>query len=550
MTQLFTLLGKIFAKYTAAQRLVLGVVFIGILSVTISLVLWANRPEFSVLYTDLDATNASRILGDLQGMKIRYEIRDNGKTILVPKENMAELRLRFAESGYVGPSISGYELFDDQSLGMTTFMQQLNMRRALEGELTKTINQFPGVKNSRVHLVLPEERLFESDGNASASVVLDLVVGRYVDDDQVKGIASLVANSVEGLESNNVVIVDTEGNLLTDGQGEESMLGSTGTQWELRQAVERKLEAKVRDLVEGIVGPRNAVVEVAVEMNFEKIERTLEQYDPENVVVVSEERHTESSTNRDTTQNVNTSHENEDVITNYELNKTVEHYVANTGTVQRQTIAVLVNGTYTETEDADGNLTRSYTPRSKKELNQIAALVRSAVGHDNERGDLVEVQNVEFDRSSMQDDLDYFAAAEAKELQASLINKGLLVAAILAAFFIIRGLMKSLSSTIELPVLTLGEGGAEFVPRAMVGGGGAQAPGLAPGPEGQPAPQVIAPEPEVEISEDAYIAKLSPEARAKLKAKDRMTEEVVNYSKEAPEDTAKLLRTWMANNRA
>ncbi len=544
MTQLLNILGNIFRRYSPAQRAVLAVVFVLLLSVTISLVLWANRPEFVILYSDLDAKNASKIIAKLQNSKVRYEIENGGSTILVPKEDASELRLRFVEAGYVGQSVSGYELFDDQKLGMTSFMQQLNMRRALEGELIKTINQFPGVQNSRVHLVMPEGRLFEKGEAATASIVLSLTPGRYVGESQVKGIAALVANSVEGLDANAVVVVDTQGNLLSDGQNEEVVMGASSSQWELRHTIERKLEAKVQHLLEGIVGPQNSMIEVSVDMNFEQLERTQEYYDPENVVVVSEERQAESSTNIDTLNNINTSLENENVVTNYELNKTVEHFVANTGVITKQTVAVLVNGSFQDSQNAAGETERVYVPRSKQDLNQIAALVKSAVGYSAERGDVVEVQNIQFDKSLVEDDREYFEELADQELQASLINKGLMVLGILVAFLVVRGLLKSVSNEIELPVLIDGGSSSEALPSGINPRTGLpQSPGVAAiDAEGGPIARSL---PDVDIDSDVFMSKLSPEARAKLQAKDKMTAEVVEYSKDNPEDTAKLLRTWM-----
>lgn len=559
MTQLMNILGNIFRRYSPAQRAVLTVVFLLLLSLTISLVMWANRPEFVILYSDLEAKNASKIIAELQGSKIRYEIEDSGSTILVPKENASELRLRFIEAGYVGQTISGYELFDDQKLGMTSFMQQLNMRRALEGELTKTIDQFPGVKNSRVHLVMPESKLFEQGGEASASIVLSLTQGRFIGEAQIKGIAALVANSVEGLNSDAVVVVDTDGNLLTNGQGEEIVMGASGSQWDLRHSIERKLETKVQNLVEGIVGPQNCMVEVSVDMNFEKLERTQELFDPENVVVVSEERHSESSTNLDTTSNINRNNENENVVTNYELNKTVEHFVANTGVITKQTVAVLINGTFRDVENAQGEKVKEYVPWSPGEVAQITALVQSAVGYTEDRGDIIEVQNIQFDKSTIDDDREYFEELAAKELQAGWINKGLMGLAILVAFLVVRGLLKSASNEIELPVL-IGDaaGGEALAAGGMAGGsvgpggevnavgGGQTSKSIAGG--GKASASAAAAVEEIDINSDAFIAKLSPEARAKLEAKDKMTSEVVEYSKANPEDTAKLLRTWMTPN--
>ena len=153
MKQFLNILYDLFRRFTPVQRIVVVIVFIGMLSAIISLVMWANRPEYTILYSELEPSAAGKIVSDLRSMKVKYTLEHNGRTISVPAKDVAELRLKFTESGYVGSNIAGYEVFDNAKIGMTSFMQQLNMRRALEGELVKTINQFPGVNNSRVDIV-------------------------------------------------------------------------------------------------------------------------------------------------------------------------------------------------------------------------------------------------------------------------------------------------------------------------------------------------------------------------------------------------------------
>jgi len=524
VNKFFEQIGKLLGQYSLRQRVVIIVIFIGILSAIISLVLWASRPEYEALYTDMDPSTAGKIVSDLKGMKIKYKIEHNGKTIYVPTEKIAELRLKFAESGYVGNTVSGYEIFDNAKIGMTTFMQRLNMKRALEGELVRTINQFSEVKNSRVHLVLPEEKLFEEEKNGSASVVLFLKQGKFLTEEQIKGIAALVSNSVKGIEPGNVVVVDANGSLLSDNQDKDNVLGSAGNQWDLRHKIEAKLQKKVKCIVENIVGSNNAVVEVSVDLNFEQIERTMETIDPDNIAVISEESNTESSFNSDTTQKTNEKHEKENIITNYELNKTVEHFLSNTGTIERLSIAVLVNGKNKLIKDDNGSEVKQYIPWSNRDLAQMEVLVKSAVGYKEERGDIVEIQNLQFDRSSLEKDKEYFANAEKRTMWASIVNKGIIGIGILAAFIIIRTLFKKASLT-ALPLAS------DAKTKTIT--------------ERSSKPGMLAPEEGGDISEDIFIKKLSPEARAKIKAKDKMTSEVVNYAKSNPEDSAKLIRSWL-----
>ena len=527
MSDIANRFSEIFSRYTLAQRVVMSVVIIGMASAIISLMLWANRPEFTVLYSDLDPSNASDIVNDLRTSKIQYKVERGGRTILVPADKVAELKIQFADAGYIGSTSVGYEVFDNSKIGMTTFMQQLNMRRALEGELVKTINQFPGIRNSRVHLVFPEKGLFEDRNDGSASIVLYEMKNTYLNQDQVKGIVALVANSVDGIKPENVVVVDSEGNLLSNTHNEMA-LGTSGNQWDLRHAIERKIQNKVKYIVEGVVGYGNSVIEVSVDLDFEQIDRTTEFYDPENVVIISEERLSESSNSGgDSTENSGEDYSKENVVTNYELNKTVEHFTGNTGTIKNLSVAVLVNGSSITTTDENGEKVSSYQERSKKDLDRIAALVRSAVGYDAERGDKVEVQNLEFDRSIYESDKEYFNEFEKNEIWASLIDKGFIGIGILLAFFILRSLMKN-----GLPIFQMG---------AM----GSAAPVL---PGGDSDHLLQEHEESSSHSSDIYMAKLSPEAREKLQTKDRMTEDVLEFSKEAPEDAARIIRTWLMDN--
>ncbi len=526
MNNYFFQLSQMMQRYTVGQRIIIATLLIGMGSAMVSLVMWANRPEYVVLFADMDPSVASKMVGDLQGSKVEYKLDNGGRTLLIPKENVSEWRLRFTELGYVGDMISGYEIFDNNDIGMTSFKQKLNMRRALEGELTRTINQFPGVLNSRVHLALPEGKLFQEEKGGKASIVLFLTPGTYLDRGQVKGITALIANAVDGIEPDAVVVVNSDGNLLSDNQGEQAVMGAAGNQWDLKIAVESTIQAKVQDILDGVLGFQNSFAKVAVDLNFEQIERTTEAYDPENVVVLSEERQTETSLGADSAE-----YSKENVLTNYELNKTTEHYIAPSGEIQRLSVAVLVNGRYIKTVDEDGNETKEYVSRSSKELSQITALVKSAVGFKEARGDLVQVENIQFDKSAVEEDLVYFEKVESKAIWAGIINKGILFASILVAFFFVKSLLKNVGS---------GEGDnmMALLPNmpsvALPAGYQQQAPG-----------KIMAPV-EQEIDEDIFIKKLSPEARAKIKAKDKMTTSVVEHAKNSPESAAKLVRSWIS----
>ena len=569
MENFFNQIASMFNRYTTAQKSVMITLSIGMVSAIIALVVWASRPEYELLYADIDPTTASKMVSDLKSEKVRYRLENGGKTILIPTESVSEWRLKFTEQGYVGDMISGYEIFDNSEIGMTTFKQKLNMRRALEGELTRTINQFPGVMNSRVHLALPQEKLFEKETHGKASVVLYLVPGVIIEQEQVKGISALIANSVDGINADAVVVVDSDGKLLSDSKGEQTVMGSTGNQWDLKNSVESRLQTKIQDILDGVLGYQNSIAKVSVNLNFEKIERTTEAFDPDKVVILSEERQTESSFGQDSAQ-----YAKENVLTNYELNKTVEHYVSPTGGISRVTVAVLVDGTYVEEEDEEGEIQKVYQSRSDIELNQISDLVKSAVGYMEERGDLIEVENIQFNRRAFDEDMEYFEKAETRALWASVINKGLLLVSVLVALFVMKTLFKTSEETPD--VLSLP---------------GEDAPALEGLPEGDEELEMLesgeseeelsedeesfedleeyfkannieptdslknwfskfikkstGEEVEDEIDEDIFIKKLSPEARAILKAKDKMTTAIIDFAKEAPVNASKLIHTWM-----
>ena len=329
------ILRNIFQRYSVGQGILITVILVGIISSVISLVLWANRPEFGVLFSDLPSSGANSILEELRNLGVPYKIENSGSTILVPVKQVTELRLKFSSEGRTGETVVGYELFDDSKMGMTTFVQEMNMRRVLEGELIKTINQFPEVRHSRVHLVLPDNNLFEDQNNGRASVVLYFQPGKKLKGSQITGIIALVANSVKGLQAENIVVLDSEGNLLSNGSGQDDVFQEAGNQWALRNNEELKIQKKVTDIIESIVGPRNTIVKVSVELNFEKIERTTESPDPNTIVVISEESHIESSSDVDSVNNTRNSRKNENTITNYEVGQTSEYYVRNIGNTKK-----------------------------------------------------------------------------------------------------------------------------------------------------------------------------------------------------------------------
>jgi len=512
-------------QFSTAQRVVLFTILIGVVSALITLGLWANRPEYALLYGDLTPEDASEMVNTLTDEGVPYRLGAGGTAIYIPSGQVTDYRLTFAAQGLTTGSVTGYELFDEQRMGMTTFMQRVNYQRALEGELTHTLTQMDEVRAARVHLVIPEKKFFEEGEESSASIVLHLRPGAYLRPRQIHGIASLVANSVPGLLPEYVSIVDATGKLLSEVivQEKEAAIGSRN--WDIRRSVEGALQAKAQGLINDVLGPGRSRVKVSADLNFEQYERTRQFFGTEEAAVLSEETNVERFTGTDTSNRVI-----EQTVTNYELDKTVEHFIASTGDVRRLTIAVLVDGNYTIETGPDGEELPVYQPRLQGELDQIEILVSSALGLDLARGDVISVENLQFDRK---DELAELASIRSLESQAYwqdlLKNGGIAVAIVISLWILLRILRKStasISATLLVPPA------AGLIP-------GAARAGEIPGAEG-----MVVARGEREVVMDTFLAKLTPEARAKLEAQDMMTQEVTKYTEENPEGAAQLIRIW------
>ncbi len=540
MPPLFQQIGNFLRQFSIGQRIALFTVAIGVLSALIVLSLWANRPDYALLYRDLSPEDASQIVSTLRDEGVPYRLTTGGTTIYVPTERVSEYRLTFAAGGLGTGSITGFELFDEQRMGMTTFMQRVNYQRALEGELTHTINQMDEVRMCRVHLVIPEKRFFDEESGATASIVLHLQPTAYLRPRQIKGIAMMVANSVPNLLEENVNIVDATGKLLTEGIKENGEYPTGSRNWEIRRSVEAELQRKAQDILNDVLGSGKSMVKVSAELNFEQLERTREFYGTEEAAILSEERNNETFLGADTSRR-----SIEQSVTNYELDKTIEHFIASSGEISRLTVAVLVDGRYTSVEGEDGEIVRNYQPRSEQELTQLGALITTALGINSDRGDAIEVQNMQFDREIELAEAASIRTVERTEFWKSLAANALLGSALLVAMFVLLKIFRRAAQHISITQLLPGGDLAETM---LMGGaeGLAAAPGgvaLATMPGGE-APGALEATGEMEMVTDSFMQKLSPEARAQLEARDRMTQEVTGFTEENPEGAAQLLRIW------
>jgi flagellar M-ring protein FliF len=368
----------------------------------------------ALLHGELNAQDSGQIIARLEQMSVPYRIGEEGGKIFVPQDQVGRSRMVMAEEGLPSGASIGYEIFDrSEGLGTTNFVQNINHVRALEGELARTIRSISSVKQARVHLVLPRRELFSRERqDPSASIILMLAGSGGLDRQQVTSIQHLVAAAVPGLKPTMVSIVDDKGNLLARGTEEGDVSQTASRAEEMRIGYESRMVRTIEELLARSLGPGNVRAQVSAEMDFDRITENAEIFDPDGQVVRSTQVVEEQASNQDgapagvtvgnnlpdalpelddgSGSQSQTSRTEETV--NYEITKTVKTHIREAGMVRRLSVAVMVNGT--PVTDADGNTT--YEPRSAEAMEKITALVRSAVGYDEARGDTIEVVEMPF----------------------------------------------------------------------------------------------------------------------------------------------------------
>ncbi len=427
------------------QMSVMAVVAV-IMTIIVSLIAFSGGERFAVLFSNLDPQDAALITSRLKEENIEYRLENQGRNILIPDDQVYEKRLLFAAEGLPQSGIVGYEIFDENNIGLTDFVQQLNYKRALEGELSRTINSISEIEFARVHIMIPKPSLFiEDEEPASASVLVKLVPGKRLKPDQVQGIANLIAASVEGLQAEKVTIVDSRGKVLSDQSDKNSLVELTATQFDLQRKVESYLEDKVSTLLAGIVGTNNYMVRVTSELDFNQVERTMESYDPESSTIRSQE--SDKVNNPDANA---PGSQSENVVTNYEISKTVQRVIGSVGNIRRLSVAVIINGKYETIIADDGTEVTQYTQRSDEELEKIAAMVKNAIGFDAGRNDQVEVTSMPFDLTELQETEEMITWAERMELLKLWGQRLAFVAAALFLVYLLKAIFVRLRP--EIPV--------------------------------------------------------------------------------------------------
>ncbi len=409
------------------KRLALVVVTGGVLVGVLLMSVIGTSIRYGYLYTELESQDAAAIAQKLEELQVPYRVEAGGSTIRVPDEQVAKLRLELASQGLPRGGGVGFELFDESRIGATEFEQNVNLRRALEGELTRSILTVEGVKAARVHLVMPERRLFAArEESASASVVLKLDNPASFGRKEVAAVAHLVSAAVPGLARDRISVVSTDGVTLHRPSEGGGVLGGIGGEESAERAanIASQMQNSVLAQIERVVGPGNADVRVHVELDPTMRERTEEHYEPAKTALRSEKLSEESAAGTgapgvagvpgalsnlpeagDEAQVAETAPTGSGVFRrshtrNWEVDRVSEKIVAPPGTINRLSVAVLVNGTY-----AQKGTSTTYVPRSQEQLAKLEALVERAIGANAERGDVVTVKNFEFARPSLIEDV-------------------------------------------------------------------------------------------------------------------------------------------------
>ncbi len=383
--QLLDRIGERIGRFSFNQKVLLtALLAAGAISVVI-FSLWLQQEQKAVLFTNLAPEDAALALEELSKQDVEADLVNGGTTILVPESAVHRLRVDLAAKGVPSSGTVGFEIFDGKQYGLTEFLQNVNFKRALEGELTKTIESLAGIHSARVHLVLPKPSIFKKlRSEPTASVVVRMGRHGNLGEMQIAGIQSLVAGSVEGLEPAKVTVIDQHGQVLSSGI-DGGTVGRSESQLALKKEVEEYLGAKAESMLSQVLGSGHSIVRVDAILNFEQIDSEREIFDPEATVVRSEEI--------DESSDPETGGSQESSVTNYEINRTVERIVGETGGVKLLSVAVFVDGSYALPPEGGEPV---YSPRSDDDLNQIRRIVQTAIGLNSGRGDRIEVVNMPF----------------------------------------------------------------------------------------------------------------------------------------------------------
>ena len=530
------------SKFTLTQLIALAVTFVLVVGLVAGSAWWLNKGDYVLLFDDMDADSAAQVVTRLKSMKVPYQLDAGGRAIRVRSESVDELRLDLSSQGLPASGRIGFEIFDRTQFGATEFLEQVNYRRALEGEIARTIATIGEVSSARVHIAMGKDSLFGESRPAKASVVLKLRGQRPLAASSIAGISNLVAASVEGLRPESVVIVDSYGRpLARPSEDDSDPLGAA--QLERQQRLERDLSTRVIALLEPVVGADRVRVNVALKLNPHTSEETEERYDPNTVVrsrqISSDQANLPAALGQVAGVRSNLPPQPSDPktpaaavpgagssrtaeTTNYEVSKTTRHVVRPPGEVARLSVAVILDDDQQPKKEKDGSVKHVRVPREREELQKIHGLVAAAVGFDMMRGDQLTVENVSFDEPPVDQEAapSIFVRFAPQITELGRLGTVLLIG-LAGFFFVIR------------PLLRAGGIGGRV---ALVSGEAALA---------VQRPRTVADlQSEIEAQLDAdAVEKASSNLKLPV-----LTRRVSAIAKKEPEHVAKLLRGWIRDS--
>lgn len=511
--------------FTPGQRAVVIVVGLALVLGAVALTRWVSSPTWAPLYGNLSGSDANAIVEQLQASGVQYKLTDGGATVLVPQSQVYDMRVSLSGKGLPsGDAQGGYALLDQQGITATDFQQNIAYRRALEGELAKTLQAIDGVKTAVVHLAMPKKDVFATEQDkTTASVLIGLQPGSTLDSAEVRSVTHLVAGSVEGLDPADVTVTDSAGNLLSSPSGEDGLSDTAVEASEHTAAYEQRTAAKAQQMLDQVLGAGHSVVRVNATLNYDDKERTSEQYlQPSPAAApLSEQTESESYTGSGSaaggalgqtfptpatgTSGDGGTYTKDKRTVNNSIDKVVEHTQSAPGTVERLTVAVAL----------DSNTATAVS------TSQIQALVSNAVGLDTARGDTVQVDAVPFDTTAATAAQAELAKAAAAQQMATYVDLGKQVGlGLLVLLILLIAWRKRKRTTVEATASDL----PPFPENPLMLGAQESPAAIEAGPAGEPIPSV----------DDI--------AAARQKMRDQVAELVDNQ----PEDVARVIQSWLA----
>ncbi|HEV8397102.1 MAG TPA: flagellar basal-body MS-ring/collar protein FliF [Vicinamibacterales bacterium] len=546
--QLAAKLRNLTAPFTSGQLVTLALTFVIVIGVVIASAMWLQKPTYRLLQADLDPETMGQVVSRLKSLKVPYELDEGGRGIRVPASRIDELRLEFAASGGSESGLPGWKLFDGQDFGITEFGEKIKYRRAMEGEMARTIATLAEVSSARVHIAMGKEELFGESRPATASVVLKLKAGRSLPTSAVNGITNLVAGAVDGMKAESVIVLDNYGRPLTRPKVDENDPAGAASM-ERQQRLEREYAQRVVAMLEPIVGADHVRVNVALSLKRQTTEQTQETWDPNATVVRSQQTTSETMNSGATalatpppgvvpgtagsrsnlpapapnggtgaapltTAQGPTSQRTSETKNN-EIGVTKTHTIQPAGEIERLSVAVIVDDDQ-QVKAENGKSTVTRNKRTPDELKKFENLVASSVGLNSERGDRVTVENIAFDEPLAEEiEAPSVLVKYQPQIEETARVVGLVVVVVLAFFFVIRPLMSKVSTGVATTRVTM-----------ATAGGGAR-------------PRTVA---ELEGEIEAQLDAAETKGDRKLPV---LTKRVADGAIKEPEHVAKVLRSWM-----